>query len=54
MLLIWKDLNFAFSYVIIGGVLVGASWYLGRLALGPSSASMLVVVPFEHPADLSC
>jgi len=23
-------------YVIIGGVMVGASWYLGRLALGPS------------------
>lgn len=24
------------SYVIIGGVVVGASWYIGRLALGPS------------------
>ncbi|KAF9452007.1 hypothetical protein P691DRAFT_697965, partial [Macrolepiota fuliginosa MF-IS2] len=22
-------------YVIIGGVVVGASWYLGRLAFGP-------------------
>jgi hypothetical protein len=49
-LLIWKDLTFAFSYVIIGGVVVGASWYLTRLALGPSGVSMLVV-PFD-PADL--
>jgi hypothetical protein len=24
------------SYVIIGGVVVGASWYLGRLATGHS------------------
>ena len=47
MLLIWKDLTFAFSYVIIGGVVVGASWYLGRLALGPSGASMLNVVPLN-------
>ncbi|TFK74436.1 hypothetical protein BDN72DRAFT_53563 [Pluteus cervinus] len=23
-------------YVIIGGVMVGATWYVGRLALGPS------------------
>ncbi|PFH52560.1 hypothetical protein AMATHDRAFT_139735 [Amanita thiersii Skay4041] len=23
-------------YVIIGGVMVGATWYLGRLALGPT------------------
>ena len=45
-------MTFAFSYVIIGGVVVGASWYLGRLALGPSSASLLVVVPFDRPADL--
>lgn len=29
----------AFSYVIIGGVVTGAGWYLGRLALGPSGAS---------------
>lgn len=49
-----KDSDFAFSYVIIGGVVVGASWYLGRLALGPSGVSMLDVVPFEHLADLSC
>ena len=54
VLLIWKDLTFAFSYVIIGGVVAGAGWYLGRLALGPSGASMLVAVPFEHPADHSC
>ena len=38
--------------MIIGGVVAGAGWYLGRLALGPSGASMLVAVPFEHPADL--
>ena len=31
--------------------MVGASWYLTRLALGPSGASVLVV-PFD-PADLS-
>ena len=33
------------SYVIIGGVMVGASWYLGRLALGPSGNG------FEHPTS---
>jgi hypothetical protein len=26
------------SYVIIGGVVVGASWYLKRLATGPTGA----------------
>ena len=54
VLSIWKDLTFAFSYVIIGGVVAGASWYLGRLALGPSGASMLVAVPMEHPTDHLC
>jgi hypothetical protein len=27
-------------YVIIGGVMVGATWYLGRLARGPDGNSM--------------
>lgn len=41
--------------MIIGGVVAGASWYLGRLALGPSGASMLFVTFVEQrPADLSC
>ena len=26
------------SYAILGGVVVGASWYLGRLALGPTGS----------------
>ena len=34
--------------------MAGAGWYLGRLALGPSSASMLVTVPSERLADFSC
>ena len=53
VLWIWKDLTFAFSYVIIGGVVLGAGWYLGRLAMGPSSESILVVVPSEHFTDPS-
>jgi hypothetical protein len=42
-----------FSYVIIGGVVVGATWYLGRLALGPSGASMGSCVTLEHSAESS-
>jgi len=26
------------SYVIIGGVMVGATWYMARLATGPTGA----------------
>jgi hypothetical protein len=45
------------SYVILGGVVVGASWYLGRLASGPSGKlvnklslphSALTVHVFSH------
>jgi len=32
----WFAIEAVPIYVIIGGVVVGASWYLGRLALGSS------------------
>ncbi len=35
------------SYVIIGGVVVGASWYIGRLALGPTG-EVILDVPILH------
>ncbi|KAF9535039.1 hypothetical protein CPB83DRAFT_755050 [Crepidotus variabilis] len=31
----WYAVEAVPIYVIIGGVVVGASWYLGRLAMGP-------------------
>ena len=42
-MLLVERVDFAFSYAIIGGVLVGATWYLGRLALGPSGVCRTVV-----------
>lgn len=49
-----ERVNFVFSYVIIGGVVVGASWYLGRLALGPSGASIGGCIPLNILLIFSC
>jgi hypothetical protein len=46
-----ERVDLAFSYVIIGGVVAGAGWYLGRLALGPSGASLLIAVPSNILVD---
>ena len=32
------------SYVIIGGVVGGAAWYLGRLALGPTGMYLTATI----------
>jgi len=44
--------RFSVSYVIIGGVVTGASWYVYRLATGPTGASILASALVCHVTHL--
>lgn len=44
---------FVYSYAVVGIVVAGGSWYLTRLARGPTSAYRFLCEN-EPPAELSC